>query len=59
VLEVADLLSVSESTVWGLARDRELVPIRLRQRVTRWRRADVLGYLDRLTRKAEGVARAR
>jgi hypothetical protein len=33
--------------VWVLAEEGELPPVRIR-RCTRWRRADVLAYIDRL-----------
>jgi hypothetical protein len=54
VTQVAELLQVSVRQVWYLSRDGGLTPARLIRRgnkrgPTRWRRADVLRYVDRLT----------
>jgi excisionase family DNA binding protein len=46
VNQVAELLSVSPRLVWLLATQNKLPPVRIR-RCTRWRRTDVLHYLDR------------
>ena len=46
--QAAELLGVSPRLVWVLAGDGELSPVRIR-RCTRWRRADVLRYIDRLS----------
>lgn len=47
VSQVAELLGVSPRLVWLLAEQHELPPVRIR-RCTRWRRADVLRYIDGL-----------
>jgi excisionase family DNA binding protein len=48
VNQVAELLGVSARMVWLLAAQSKLAPVRIR-RCTRWRRADVLCYIDRLS----------
>jgi excisionase family DNA binding protein len=47
VRQTADLLGVSPRLVWLLASRCELPAVRIR-RCARWRRADVLAYVDRL-----------
>jgi predicted DNA-binding transcriptional regulator AlpA len=47
VSEVAELLAISPRLVWLLAEQGQLLPVHIR-RCTRWRRADVLSYIDRL-----------
>jgi len=47
VAQVAELLGVSSRLVWLLAEQGKLPPVRIR-RCTRWRRADVLRYIDQL-----------
>jgi excisionase family DNA binding protein len=47
VTQVAELLCVSARTVWQLAREGELTPVRLR-RYTRWGRAAVMAYIGTL-----------
>lgn len=52
VREVADLLGVNARTVWRMAQRGEIpAPIRLGERVVRWRLSDLREHLDR---KAEG-----
>ncbi len=52
VREVAELLGVNARTVWRMAQRGELpAPIRLGERVVRWRLSDLREHLDR---KAEG-----
>jgi len=45
--QTAELLSISIRTVWELARQNKLRPIRIR-RCTRWRRSDVIQFVDGL-----------
>lgn len=47
--EVADLLGVTES--WVRKHSADLSPIRVSQRMVRYRRSDVDGYLTRMARK--------
>jgi len=48
VEQVAELLGVSSRLVWKLAKEGELAPpVRIRS-CTRWRRADVMRYIDQL-----------
>lgn len=52
VREVAELLGVNARTVWRMAQRGEIpAPIRLGERVVRWRLSDLREHLDR---KAEG-----
>ncbi|MFO0787107.1 MAG: helix-turn-helix domain-containing protein [Phycisphaerales bacterium] len=52
VREVAELLGVNARTVWRMAQRCEIpAPIRLGERVVRWRLSDLREHLDR---KAEG-----
>lgn len=46
--QAGQLLGVSARTIWALAKDGTLRPVRVRS-CTRWRRADVLGYVDGLS----------
>jgi hypothetical protein len=39
-------LAVSTWTVWQLARAHKLIPIHVGNGSTRWRRRDVLAYID-------------
>jgi excisionase family DNA binding protein len=48
VKQVAELLGVSQRLIWLLAEQDKLHPVRIR-RCTRWRRADVLRYIDQLS----------
>ena len=48
VRQAAELLNVSSRLIWLLTKQGALTPVRIR-RCTRWRRADLLAYLDRLT----------
>lgn len=53
VRQVADLLGVHVRSVWRMAQTGEIpAPIRLSERVVRWRLADLRDHLDR---KAAGV----
>lgn len=53
VRQVADLLGVHVRSVWRLSQTGEIpAPIRLSERVVRWRLADLR---DRLDHKAAGV----
>lgn len=45
--QVAALLSISSRLVWLLAAQGKLRPVRIR-RCTRWRRRDILRFIDRL-----------
>jgi len=54
VREVAELLGVNARTVWRMSQRGEIpAPIRLGDRVVRWRLSDLREHLDR---KASGVA---
>jgi len=46
VHEVAQLLTVSVRTVWSWTYDGRLAAVRLSDRVTRWRRSDVLQFIE-------------
>src|SRR5262245_56997846 len=48
VKQVADLLGISPRLVWILAKQGILPAVRIR-RCTRWRRADILAFVDHLT----------
>ena len=54
----AQMLGVSRRTIWLLAKQGELRPVHIRS-CARWRRADVLRYIDRLDAwlTAEGAGR--
>ncbi len=56
--QVSGLLGVCLSIVWRLARQGELLPVRI-GRCTRWRRADVQRYIDSLPIRESEVAHAR
>jgi excisionase family DNA binding protein len=45
--QAAELLGVSSRLVWLLAKQKELTPVHIRS-CARWRRADVLKYIERL-----------
>lgn len=48
--QVADLLGVHVRSVWRMAQTGEIpAPIRLSERVVRWRLADLRDHLDRKT----------
>lgn len=48
VREVAELLGVNARTVWRMAQRGEIpAPIRLGERVVRWRLSDLREHLDR------------
>jgi excisionase family DNA binding protein len=51
VNQVAELLGISPRLVWLLAKQGTLPPVRIR-RCTRWRRADVLAFIDQLTEQS-------
>jgi hypothetical protein len=53
----AALLGVSVRTVWELARENVLRPIKVRN-CTRWRRRDVLAFIDRLAQEQAGEGAA-
>jgi len=51
--EVADLLGVHVRSVWRLAQAGEIpAPIRISERVVRWRLADLEAHLQRLAERA-------
>lgn len=57
VREVAELLGINVRTVWRMAQRGEIpAPIRLGERVVRWRLSDLREHLDR---KAAGASVAR
>jgi excisionase family DNA binding protein len=55
VSQVAELLNVSIRLVWLLAQEGNLRPVRIRT-CTRWRRADVVRYINTLTAPQISVA---
>jgi excisionase family DNA binding protein len=58
VREVAELLGVNARTVWRLSQRGEIpAPIRLGDRVVRWRLCDLRDHLDRKAAGASGVRR--
>ncbi len=60
VREVAELLGVSARTVWRMSQRGEIpAPIRLGDRVVRWRLSDLREHLDRKVAAAAGATRSR
>lgn len=58
VREVAELLGVNPRTVWRMAQTGDIpAPIRLSDRVVRWRLSDLREHLDRKAACASGVGR--
>lgn len=58
VREVAELLGVNARTVWRMAQTGDIpAPIRLSERVVRWRLSDLREHLDRKAAGASGVRR--
>ena len=58
VREVAELLGVNPRTVWRMAQTGDIpAPIRLSERVVRWRLSDLREHLDRKAVGASGVRR--
>jgi len=58
VREVAELLGVNPRTVWRMAQTGDIpAPIRLSERVVRWRLSDLREHLDRKAAGASGVSR--
>lgn len=58
VREVAELLGVNPRTVWRMAQTGDIpAPIRLSERVVRWRLSDLREHLDRKAVGASGVGR--
>lgn len=58
VREVAELLGVNARTVWRMAQRGEIpAPIRLGERVVRWRLSDLRDHLDHKSAGASGVRR--
>ncbi|MFO0860647.1 MAG: helix-turn-helix domain-containing protein [Phycisphaerales bacterium] len=58
VREVAELLGVNTRTVWRMAQAGDIpAPIRLSERVVRWRLSDLREHLDRKAAGASGVRR--
>jgi len=56
--QVADLIGVDVRTVWRLAQTGGIpAPIRLSQRVVRWRLADLQSHLDGIASGAKAVRR--
>ncbi|QQS08988.1 MAG: helix-turn-helix domain-containing protein [Phycisphaerales bacterium] len=59
VREVAELLGVNARTIWRMAQRGELpAPIRLGDRVVRWRLCDLREHLDRKATGGVAVSRA-
>lgn len=60
VREVAELLGVNARTVWRMSQRGEIpAPIRLGDRVVRWRLSDLREHLDRKAMAASGATRSR
>ena len=60
VREVAELLGVNARTVWRMSQRGEIpAPIRLGDRVVRWRLSDLREHLDRKAAAAGGTAASR
>jgi excisionase family DNA binding protein len=58
VREVAELLGVNVRTVWRMAQTGDIpAPIRLSERIVRWRLSDLRQHLDRKAAGASGVGR--
>jgi len=58
VREVAELFGVNVRTIWRLSQRGEIpAPIRLSERVVRWRLSDLREHLDRKAAGASGVRR--
>ncbi|MBS0192448.1 MAG: helix-turn-helix domain-containing protein [Planctomycetes bacterium] len=58
VREVAELLGVNPRTVWRMAQTGDIpAPIRLSERVVRWRLSELREHLDRKAAGASGVRR--
>jgi len=58
VREVAELLGVNPRTVWRMAQTGDIpAPIRLSERVVRWRLSELREHLDRKAVGASGVGR--
>jgi len=58
VREVAELLGVNVRTIWRLSQRGEIpAPIRLGERVVRWRLSDLREHLDRKAAGAKGARR--
>lgn len=58
VREVAELLGVNPRTVWRMAQTGDIpAPIRLSERVVRWRLSDLREHFDRKAVGASGVGR--
>ena len=58
LLSAADtqtVLGVCRSMLYKLERGRELIPLRLRGRCIRFRRADIDAYIARLSAKRDGT----
>lgn len=60
VREVAELLGVNARTVWRMSQRGEIpAPIRLGDRVVRWRLSDLREHLDRKASAAAGAIGSR
>lgn len=58
VRQVADVLGVHPRSVWRLAQTGDIpAPIRLSERVIRWRLTDLRDRLDEMAASAKGVSR--
>jgi excisionase family DNA binding protein len=58
VREVAELLGVNARTVWRMAQTGDIpAPIRLSERIVRWRLSDLREHLDRKVAGASGGRR--
>jgi len=60
VREVAELLGVNARTVWRMSQRGEIpAPIRLSERIVRWRLSDLREFLGRKAAAAVGAAELR
>lgn len=55
VRQTAAMLAICVRRVWQLAKTRRLVPVRIGTS-TRWRRADILAYIDQLATASDKEA---
>lgn len=52
--DVAQMMSMSERTVWKLVKSKDLPPpLKIKGRLTRWHRSAILRYVRRLVDSAE------
>lgn len=52
IRQIAEMLSISTASAWGLVARRELPHLRVSARLVRVRRADLVAYIERHTQEA-------